>query len=408
MDKHLSAPSSGPHEVQNQARLQTIRAVLGKELLDASRDRRALLTSLLMPLLFAIVTLGSSHFILHSQTQSSDFTLTVLHPERAVPLMQHLQQAGIKIKPHYLEPRHILEQQQADMVLVVPETFSETFRQQKPAPITLYWDQSRIELQPTMYRLKGLIQQWGGSIGGLRLIARGVSPEVSQAIKIHEVNVSPEQKLAVKILGGLPMIIVMIAFMSGIGIASDMAAGERERRSLEPLLITPSKPHELFIGKWLAALSLTLGFSLLGVALQIWAVNMAPLEQLGLAVTLNVQSYLQIILVLLPLMMLATSLQLLLSLLAKSFKDAQNYNSLLILLPVVPGFYSMFASSGLTQWKLFVPILGPQTLIVEIIGGEPLPVAAWVICCLANLGAAILIAWMASRLLRRESIINLN
>lgn len=386
----------------NMGVIRQILTVIHKELLDTRRDLKAIMPALMMPLFFAAMTFGTIQFVVSVQDQPQTFELAVAGADRAAPLMQSLREAGMDIIEAPADPVAAVSNRDLNMVLVVPDDFNERFRAQKHANLDLVWDISRTDSHAKVSRVKNQLNQWAAATGSLRLLSRGVSPEVSQVLKINDVNVASDQKMASKILGAIPMVILLLAFVTGAGMSSEMAAGERENKTLEPVLITPISHTTLFLGKWATALAVTFVFALLGVALQLVSVNAAPLEQLGLRSQLNLSDFVAIMLVLVPVMILATALQLLVSFLSKSFKDAQSYNQLLMFLPVIPGVYILLSGAGFEAWKMWVPLLGSQLLIVEIFSGQAVPLIAGAIAGLTSLSCAALFAFIAVRLMKRE------
>lgn len=376
--------------------------VLNKEILDARRDLKAIMPGLMMPLLFAGMTYGTIVFMVSVQDKPLSFELAVEGAERAAPLISALKESGIDIIEAPADPVAAVNSQQLDMVLVIPEDFGELFRARKRANLDLIWDVSRMDSHAQVSYVKQQIHQWSATIGSLRLLLRGVSPEVSQVLVVSDINVASDQQMASKILGSLPMVILLFAFVAGAGMSSEMAAGERENRTLEPVLITPIAHSTLFLGKWLAAVLVTLLITLLGVALQLVSVNSAPLEQLGLRLVLTLADFGVIMLILIPVIVLATALQLLVSFLSKSFKDAQSYNQLLMLLPIVPGMYILLSGRDAESWQMWVPLLGPQWLIANIFSGQVIDWWDAVAATLSSLVLAALCARMAVGLMKRE------
>jgi len=148
-----------------------------------------------------------------------------------------------------------------------------------------------------------------------------------------------------------------------------MTAGERERRSLESLLITPTSSSALVLGKWLNSFSLTLLVLLVEVTLLVAAFAYVPFKELGLRVDVSPLELAGVFLVLASLALLSTGLQFLISLFARSFKDAQTYMGLMVFIPMVPLFYTLFNPSAYADWFRWVPVLGHQVLIKDLLLG---------------------------------------
>ncbi|MFL0810854.1 MAG: ABC transporter permease [Agarilytica sp.] len=382
-----------------------IKAILKKELLDALRDGKSVATAFFIPVIFAAVSFGMTQFMVSVQKGSQSILLPIDGKENIAPLVDFLLEHGVQAVDAPNNPEAAIRAQEQDLILVVPENFNALFRAQQVATLNLLSDQSRTNSNVKVQRVKALIQHWSTSTGALRLLTRNISPSIATPIQINDINVSSEQRVASKIIAGLPMIILMIAFASGIGIIADMASGERERKSLEPLLINPISHNQIFMGKWAAAIAMTTFVSAIGVALQFASINASPLAQLGLRLDMGIGKYLTIVFLLMPVIVFATALQLFISLLARSFKDAQTYNSIIIMLPMIPGLYLTFNSGNAELWQMFVPLLGPTALIVDVIAGDGVKLLHTLTAGAVSLTCAAGCLYLGIQLLKREKTI---
>lgn len=379
--------------------------IVKKEILDALRDSKSMATAFLLPLILAIVSFGSTHFLVSMQSDSSEITLPVQGKAHVQPLIDVFKEAGIKIVDAPEDPEQAIRNQEFDMVLVVSNNFTHDFRQQRSAKINLLSDHSRTNTQAKVARIRYLVNRWSQHTGALRLLTRNVSPGIATPVTIHDINVTSDQRLASKILAGLPMFILMIAFASGIGMISDMASGERERRSLEPLLINPVSHVNVFLGKWVAAAAVTFTVTAIGIALQFVSIHLSPMAELGLRLTMGADKFFIILLILIPVIFFAVSLQLLVSFFARSFKDAQSYNSLIIMLPMAPGLYLTFNAGSAETWQMFIPLLGPTALFVDIIGGDGASILHVFITSLVSIACASVCTLVGMQVLKKEKII---
>ncbi len=382
--------------------LAQLKSIIKKESLDALRDGKSLATAFLMPVIFTAVTVGMLHFVVALEEGTHDFTVAVANQQRAQPLMDWLEENGLTVVEAPENPSQAVLSQQYDIILEIPENFNESFRAQKSAQINLLSDHSRTESQAKTGKLKHLIHRWSSETGALRLISRNVSPSIANPISVNDVNVTSDQRAAAKVLSALPMFFVMIAFAAGIGMASDMAAGERERKSLEPLLINPARHSTIFIGKLLSVFLVTVVITLIGVTMQFYGVSIAPLAELGIKVSLGLSEFVYIILLLLPIALLAGALQLLVSFFSRSFKDAQTYNGFVILIPMLPGMYLTFNSGSAELWQMFVPVLGAQALFVDIISGDSIEIGYALMASATSVALSALLTIVGIQLLKQE------
>ena len=108
----------------------------------------------------------------------------------------------------------------------------------------------------------------------------------------------------------------------------------------------------------------------------------------------------------LPLAFLATSMQLLLGIFAKSFKDAQSYIGLLVLLPMVPSMYMMFSPFATQEWMFAIPMLGQHLLLVDVLGAKEVPLIGYFYSAISCLVLSMALVLITARLFQRESILS--
>lgn len=149
------------------------------------------------------------------------------------------------------------------------------------------------------------------------------------------------------VLAAMMSIFTLVStFVGGMNVAMDSIAGERERRSLVPLLMHPVTRLDLLLGKWLAVAA----FSAAGLAL-----NLA-----GFAPLLHRAPPLGLALCLIPLSLLAAALEVWVSTLCRGVKEAQTYLSMLVFLPMAVGMFMVFSPVAGHGWWRFVPVAGHQ------------------------------------------------
>ena len=160
----------------------------------------------------------------------------------------------------------------------------------------------------------------------------------------------------------------------GMHLAIDTTAGEKERRSLEPLMINPVPRWQIMMGKLLAVG--IFGMASLLLALLAFRITLPylPLAALGVDLGLGVNAMVGIVLVVTPVALLAAALLTVLATYAKSFREAQSYMGLVFLIPMIPTF--MFMSNPLKPEASMMPIpLFSQNLLIgELVRGETIPV----------------------------------
>lgn len=376
--------------------LRAVRSVFIKEWLDLTRDIKGILPVLLMPILFALTSFGALHFIVGTQKQSPSFTLAVSNAHLATPLIQQLNEHGIETRAFTGDdPVVAVTSGEEPMVLHLPEQFNENFRQQNVANAELIWNLSRTDQQATANKIKSIAHNWFATIGAQRLILQGISPQAAQVGQIVDINTAKDQQMAMRILGSVPLFLVIVALIASAGIATEMAAGEREGRTLEALLSAPVPTVYLFIGKWLTAVSLSLVIMVFALIGQYLAIYFAPTAELGLRLSFSFSEFASVFIILLPLVLLANSLLLCIAFRARSLKDSQTYTQLMTLLPTATGLYVLINGEQTDLQSAAIPLLGSQSLITDALSGTSGSFELVMLNALANLLLAAIFGVLA-------------
>jgi sodium transport system permease protein len=380
--------------------------VARKELIDAFRDRRSL-TSILIGAVIGPGLVGFMFTQLASRQRAvEDIKLPVVGAEYAPALVEWIkQQGGVEIVPGPADAEAAVRDRKEDVVVVVMKEFAEKFGKSKPAEVRVVSDGSRQTALPKVRRVRSLLTRYSAEIGSMRLIARGISPAVASPLVVEDVEVSSSQQRAAMILSFLPVFLVLAAFTGGMQIATDSTAGERERGSLEPLLLNPAPREWIVGGKWLAAVaSSAMGVTLTAI-LCLSMLRYIPLQDFGIRFRIGPLEVLGLFGAILPMCLLATAMQMYLATFAKSFKEAQNYMGMLILIPMLPGILSTVYPIGRQTWMFPIPVLGQHVLLGEVLGGKSPGPGLFVLAGVAALAVATLLLRLTTGLFRRERIV---
>jgi sodium transport system permease protein len=191
------------------------------------------------------------------------------------------------------------------------------------------------------------------------------------------------------------------AFAGGMNIAMDSVAGERERRTLLPLLMNAVNRSDVLAGKWLAVCVFAAG----GLALNLFG-SAAVLARTGVGIENDILIRLITAgISLLPLPLFAASLQLLLSTGFRSVKEAQTYLSMAVFIPVGLGMFGVFFPKAAQVCGWYMPLLGQQLQLEAIMKGSRVSLlSAGVLGCSTLLLAALCLYTAANRL-RRDAIV---
>lgn len=385
--------------------MKTVAIVARKELLDLFRDRRTVLLGLfLMPILFPALILGAGSMAERkTRTQlESTLKLPVIGAEHAPNLIDYLRGQNIEAQPAPEDPDADVRAQTFDAVLRIAPDYSERWRESRSAQVELIYDSSRRDSQIPIARVRGAIEQYNRTLAVLRTIDRGMSPEVLQPVRVGQRDVATPESKRGMLLAFLPYLLILSSFLGGAYLVIDVTAGERERQSLEPLLATPAARASIMSGKILAAIAFGMLSLLLILAAFKLSFAVAP-GQMRL-VNLSWPLLLQLLLVLLPMVLIGTTLLTLISASVKSVKEAQSYMSVLMLLPIIPTVMLLVNPIKNQLWQFTVPFLAQNQLILRLVRGETVSLQEWGVYLATSFGLGLVLWVLAARLYHKERL----
>ncbi len=391
--------------------IQALAAVFRKEFLESVRDRRVLLSSLVFgpvfaPLLFiGVLTLSLEHSV---TSMDESVAVTVAGADHAPNLVQFLRQRELVVTLRDSDEdgvRRWLEEDRELVVLLVPADFGEQFGAGRPARVMLFSDGSNAKAGKRADRVHAALGAYSGTIGALRLQARGISPAVVQAVAVDTVDVATPAAKATLVLGMLSYIVLLVTLLGGLYLAIDATAGERERGSLEPLLTVPVPRTHVIYGKVLAAaFFMSVALVLVTTTLAL-SVRLVPLEELGMSTRFDAGTALGLFAATLPLVLAGAALMTVVASFTHSYREAQTWLGVVLLVPTLPiavaGLLDVKASAAL----MAVPSLSQHLLIQGFLREEPLPAAFFAISAASALALGALLTWLAGRLYQREAIL---
>jgi sodium transport system permease protein len=390
---------------------RAVRIVFVKELLENLRDRRVILSAflfgvLLAPVIFGLTTSMASKRVV--ENQDKPLRLTVSGSEHAPNLVHFLEENGTEIKTVAMtadEAMSAVRSGGEDLVLLIDAEYGEKLRGGEPAPLDLVVDTANNQTGASADRARRLLEAYGGQLAALRLLVRGVSPEVIRPVDVRTLDVATPAGRSLLILGMMTYFSFMSMLVGGFYLAIDTTAGERERGSLEPLLALPVRRAELIVGKMLAtsafmSISLLLTLAAFGVVLQF-----IPLEALGMSANFGPRVVLAIFAVMLPFVPLGAGLMTAVASFTRSNREAQSWLSVVMLLPIAPIMFAVVNGTKPTATLMMVPSLSQHLLATSLMRGDAIPPLHAAISAGTTLTLGALLVWIAIRLYKREAIL---
>lgn len=388
--------------------MKKIWIIFQKEWLDNLRDYRSWMTgffwALFGPLLLGgmIMLLGNS---IRDRVEES-LELPVSGAENAPNLIAFLEQQDIVIVPAPADPEAAVIAGDINVALIIPPDYSEEFSEGKTATVQLVLDSTRQSASPDINRAENALENYSRYIGLLRLSLRGVSPEVMRVVQIEEMDTATPQSQALIFISMLPYFIIFAIFNGASPVIIDATAGERERGSLEPLLINPVRRGWIAIGKMISAMP----FAVINLIITLGGFaaifRVLPIEELiGVQIGLDFGVMVAIFLICLPIVFLACAIQTLIASFTKTTKEAGTYLPFIGLIPSLPGLALAFLPVKPALWTMLIPTFGQQILINQFLRFEPISGLNIAVSTLLTILLSMVITYLGIRLYEGERII---
>lgn len=398
--------------------MRSLRIIFLKDLMDTLRDRRALIVSVLMPiLLFPLLMLILVGVQTRLQETDSERTLRlgIVHHGNAQDWVNGLRnRKGISIVDGFgvTDITGKLDRDEVDAVVLMSRDYDEMHRSDTgTAHISLYyrggrklWVRDRIS--DDLDKLRNQLQD-------ARYSALGISRDQLKVVEWSSVDLSSVREILGMVGGGfVPYFFVLIAFVGCMQPAVDLGVGEKERGSMETLLCAPVGKLSILGGKFFVVACFGLMSALLSVVSLFASVQMVswffPDAMPAMIMDtlwdlLRPGVILLIIALLIPICAVFGSVMLCLSMVSNSFKEAQSLMSPLLLVVIVPVAIGLQPGLDIGYRTLMIPFLNVTLITKAIIAGSA--TVGQILTCFGSMGALAIGSLLICRLvLNRETV----
>jgi len=363
-------------------------SILRKELKDALRDRRTLMTALFSSLLgVPLMLLVFSTVLSQVESQEDKRTVYAVGMQFAPELENFILRQGYQIRQAPEDYAAKSRSKELDQpVLLVPSDFQKKLHRGEKLTVELAYDTSNRQAEFGMRPLKRLLEAYAQETMMMDLTMRGISGELLQRIDIKERYLQKADERKTSLTEMLPMMVLMAIVVGGMYAAIDTTAGERERGSLEPLMMNPVSGWQLASGKWGAVAIVGMGVVILTIFSFFPTQWLIRNETLKAEFQFGWKDAVGFLMVLLPLAASIAALQIAVALDCKSYKEAQVRNQIVTMfIPFVSLIPIVFPGRE-PAWFQWVPVLAQNQMMNQVLKGESLhvlPVAAALLVCVA-------------------------
>ncbi|MFC1887598.1 ABC transporter permease subunit/CPBP intramembrane protease [Candidatus Cloacimonadota bacterium] len=358
--------------------LKKIFTIYRKEMLDLLRDKRTVVTSVVIPLvLYPLIMIGFSSLMIRQETKLSQqfvdiFIQDNIHSEISTEIVDSLTSMEyVNVLYNVNEPEELIQDDILDASLVLDDSVSSTgFEIFK---VTITFNEAK-ELSKMAYeRLRTRLYKLESDLVGDRLEAIRIDEEILNAIEIKDNNVAPPEQMLGFIVGRiLPYLLIVLTLSGGAVVASDLVAGEKERGTLETILVSAARRIELVIGKYLTIITI----STITVFLNLFSMFFSfkhLIAQSGVdtsGIQLPISNFALILVAMIPLVTLLSAILLSISTYARNIKEAQSYQMPIIFAGMMLAMISMLPGFELTLGFSLIPIINFALLFRNIMMGS--------------------------------------
>lgn len=368
-----------------------------KELKDSLRDRRTLVSMIVIPaLVMPMIMIGVGTVmakVIHKARQETP-SIMILGGEDSPGIVAALRteknrsgQPRFQIVEHG-DYRELISAKRLRAAVEIPPGFEASLAAGDPKTVTIYHYEGEIRSSLGQAALRDFFDRLRDTTVARRLAERGFPPDFIHPFSVERRNVAPPEKVGGNLIGGfVPYLVIILCFTGAMYPAMDLTAGEKERGTMETLLCSPIPRSSIVGGKFLAVLTASIATMLtllasssitLFVGGSLFAPRAAAIMRDaagssgalgGLAPTLDPLGILGVFAMIAPVAVLFSALLLAVSLFAKSYKEAQSYVSPMVIVVILPAIIGMLPGIDLTARTALVPILNLSLACKEMLSG---------------------------------------
>src|SRR5258707_2133223 len=353
--------------------------VYRKEFTEWVRDRRTLISTVLVPLFFfPIIMVGFTALAVVMVGKAKEETprIMILDGEDSPEVVAGLREVkSLEIVPYSANWKEQISDKEIRAAVEIPPGFQAALEKGEPKTVKIYYYEGEMKSSFGVDRIEKFLKDYRDQVVKERLAAKNVPPSVLTPFDIHQENVAPPEKVSGATVGGFIGYMVVLLCMTGAMYpAIELTAGEKERGTMETILSSPISRMNFGLGKCLLVLSAALATAALSVMSM--GISFAALRRFNMSSGRLVAASLRrkvcpdtaaaIFLMALPMAVLFSAVLMTIALFAKSHKEGQSYLTPMTFLVVIPAGGSLLPGGGLTPKIAMGPILNTNPVCKEL------------------------------------------
>lgn len=380
-----------------------LKALVIKEFKEAYRDKRALMVAFSMALLAPVMIMVMSKTMIEELVDKPSVYVQFSGAEHAPKLMKAFEDENILSLDEADESTHAIWAKR-NIQITIPENYAGRMSEGRIIDITLRADYSDKPSLSPIRRVKDVVRDHARAIGYGRLVMRGIDTRILMPINLVEQDTAQPTSNAMMISLMLGLYLLMGAFMSGLSVAIDSSAGERERNVLEMLLCQPVSTTKIVVAKLLCASSISIISVVLMLILTTISVGFVDLSKIGATFNIDAFTFSALLLLLIPICFFAAALQLFFAFQAKSFKEAQSTVTMLIMAPAMVPVAMIFIDNK-PLWLDWLPVAGQSIIMEDLFKGLPVNWAALAVTGVVTIAMTMALVLILAKRLKSEKVV---
>jgi sodium transport system permease protein len=358
-----------------------IAVVYRKELTEWLRDRRTLISSVLVPLLvFPLLMVGITALasVMVGNAEKEVPKVMILGGEDSPELLERLRKLDTLSIVSYADNwKDQISNKDIRAAVEIPKGFQAALADGTAPPVNIYYYKGELKSSFGADHVQKAVEEYRDEVVKDRLAAKNLPANVLKPFEVKEENVAPPEKVGGASIGGfIGYAVILLCLTGAMYPAIDLTAGEKERGTIETVLSSPISRLDLVIGKFLLVFSASLVSAILsvtsmGTSFAILGHSHLMNSSGGQSLDLNLGwlSVIAVFFMALPLAVLFSAVLMTIALFAKTYKEAQSYLTPLTFLVVIPAIASIMPGVELTPKLALIPVLNTSLVCKEIITG---------------------------------------
>ena len=355
--------------------------VYRKELTDSLRDRRTLISMVVVPLLiFPVMSVGMGTFVgkMVLKAEAEVPKIMIVNGANSPRIVADLKSAkDFEVVPTEPDYKQQIIDKTIRAAVEIPADFDESVDHEKKVAVGIYEYENDLKSGIAVQKIEKHFDDLQITTIKKRLESRNLSPALVEPFDVKKENVAPPEKVTGAAIGGfLPYFIIILCLIGAQYPAIDLTAGEKERGTIETILTSPVPRTEIVLGKFLMVLTAALCTGVLAIISMSGSYRIAKMVLAGspgtsklLNFTIGMKAISAVFLMVLPIAVLFSAGLLAIALMAKSYKEAQSYIAPLTILVVLPAVAGLLPGVEFNAKMALVPILSTSLVCKEIVAG---------------------------------------